>query len=77
MKRSYKIVLMLSIIGVAMIILGMSIWINELSNKCYEFKIKLRDEQVKNVKLQIENDALWSNYYSNVSDYNGEYEYYE
>lgn len=77
MKNKYKLVLILSAIGVAMIILGMGIWINDLGNKCDDLEIKLKDEQVKNVKLQLENDALWNNYYLNVSDYNGEYEYYE
>lgn len=77
MKREYKIALFLSITGVVIIILGMSIWINDLNNKCNELETQLKNEQIKNVKLHQENDALWDNYYMNVSDYNGEYEYYE
>lgn len=77
MKREYKIALFLSITGVVIIILGMSIWINDLNNKCNELETQLKNEQIKNVKLHQENDALWDNYYMNVSDYNEEYEYYE
>ena len=77
MKREYKIALILSVIGVVMIILGMGIWINDLHNSCKKLETQLKNEQVRNVKLQQENDALWDIYYLNISDYEGEYEYYE
>lgn len=71
MKREYKIALGLSVIGIAMIILGMGIWINDLCNSCKELENQIVKEQSKNVKLQQENDALWDVYYNSVSDYIG------
>ena len=44
----------------------------------YKKQIKTKDETIQSqgreiIKLRYENEALWDNYYMNVSEYDGEY----
>lgn len=42
-----------------------------------ELKVQLYAEVDARLKVQYENERLWEMYYSTVSEYQGEYEYYE
>lgn len=77
---SKKIAHILAIIGILLIVSGLVITIVIDENKIKEFEstIELKDELIEQqgrtiVKLRAENDALWDNYYMNVSEYDGEY----
>lgn len=81
----------LALTGVLMIITGLVLQCltlkQERDDYYYKLVHKTHDKEVLEVKiyelsdeimrLRWENEALWDNYYSNVSDYEGEYEYYE
>lgn len=67
------IVLLLITIGLFTIIV-----IDEKKIKEYESTIEAKDELIEQqgrtiIKLRTENEALWDNYYMNVSEYDGEY----
>ncbi len=67
------IVLLLITIGLFTIIV-----IDEKKIKEYESTIEAKDELIEQqgrtiIKLRAENEALWDNYYMNVSEYDGEY----
>ena len=67
------IVLLLITIGLFTVIV-----IDEKKIKEYKSTIEVKDELIEQqgrtiVKLRSENDALWDNYYMNVSEYDGEY----
>lgn len=77
---SKKIAHIIAIIGILLIVSGLVITIVIDENKIKEFEstIELKDELIEQqgrtiVKLRAENDALWDNYYMNVSEYDGEY----
>ncbi len=77
---SKKIAHILAIIGIILIVSGLVITIVIDENKIKEFEstIELKDELIEQqgrtiVKLRAENEALWDNYYMNVSEYDGEY----
>lgn len=77
---SKKIAHILAIIGILLIVSGLVITIVIDENKIKEFEstIELKDELIEQqgrtiVKLRAENEALWDNYYMNVSEYDGEY----
>lgn len=67
------IVLLLITIGLFTVIV-----IDEKKIKEYKSTIEVKNELIEQqgrtiVKLRSENDALWDNYYMNVSEYDGEY----
>ena len=77
---SKKIAHILAIIGIILIVSGLviTIVIDENKIKECESTIELKDELIEQqgrtiVKLRAENEALWDNYYMNVSEYDGEY----
>jgi hypothetical protein len=77
---SKKIAHIIAIIGILLIVSGLVITIVIDENKIKEFEstIELKDELIEQqgrtiVKLRAENEALWDNYYMNVSEYDGEY----
>ena len=49
----------------------------EKTDAMEKLKIELDMVNDEKIRLQWQNDELWELYYSQVSDYNGEYEYYE
>ncbi len=73
----------LLLIGLILIIIGLSIQVYK-DNQIIKDKntlIEEKDERLGNlaqeiIKLRNENEALWDNYYMNVTNYEG-YEYYE
>lgn len=70
MKKVAKII---AIIGVVLVISGLIIEIIILNNKLKDTKDTLNAQLSENIKLKSENEALWDNYYMNVSEYGGEY----
>lgn len=71
-------------IGLVLIITGLiaQIIVNERDYQLvindYKKQIKTKDETIQSqgneiIKLRYENEALWDNYYMNVSEYDGEY----
>lgn len=86
-QKLKRIALILVIIGVVMIVIGSIMLLvenNQLKSKVVEVETDNRslselNSQLfsDNAELRFENDALWEVYYNNVSDYEGEYEYYE
>lgn len=64
-----RIAKILAVLGVLMIMIGMTIQAED-----YQEQIKEQQEEI--IKLQKENEALWDNYYMNVTNKEG-YEYYE
>lgn len=74
----------LSVIGLVLIITGLiaTIIVNERDNQLvindYKKQIEAKNELIEQqgrtiIKLRSENEALWDNYYMNVSEYDGEY----
>ena len=74
----------LAVIGLVLIITGLiaTIIVNERDNQLvindYKKQIEAKDELIEQqgrtiIKLRSENEALWDNYYMNVSEYDGEY----
>lgn len=49
----------------------------ELNDKYNTMSLNYEDERNERIRLQLINDDLWELYYSMVSTYDGEYEYYE
>jgi c-di-AMP phosphodiesterase-like protein len=71
-------------IGLVLIITGLIAQIivdnrdNQLIINDYKKQIEAKDELIEQqgrtiIKLRSENEALWDNYYMNVSEYDGEY----
>lgn len=71
-------------IGLVLIITGLIAQIivdnrdNQLIINDYKKQIEAKDETIESqgrelIKLRYENEALWDNYYMNVSEYDGEY----
>lgn len=74
---SEKIYHILVTIGFIMLFIGMTLQLEQVIED-NENKEEIIDNQAKEIiKLKEENEHLWNNYYENVSDYKGEYEYYE
>lgn len=68
-----KVHKVLSLLGVVMIMIGLGVQSIELY-KTVERQEKLIYKQTDEInKLKAENDSLWSNYYMNLSNYEGEY----
>lgn len=68
-----KVHKVLSLLGVVMIMIGLGVQSIQLY-KTVERQEELIYKQTDEInKLKAENDSLWSNYYMNVSDYEGEY----
>lgn len=74
----------LAVIGLVLIITGLiaTIIVNERDNQLvindYKKQIEAKNELIEQqgrtiIKLRSENEALWDNYYMNVSEYDGEY----
>lgn len=73
---SKKLVYILLVGALILIIIGLITQIYKC-NQIITEKDELIDSQAQElIKLRIENEALWDNYYMNVSNYEG-YEYYE
>lgn len=77
MKKVAKII---AIIGLVLIISGLIIEIIVLNNKNKELNTQLMKKtdslescNIRLIQYQAENEALWENYYMNVSEYRGEY----
>lgn len=79
-----KLAHILIFIGLVLIITGLiaQIIVNERDYQLvindYKKQIKTKDETIQSqgneiIKLRYENEALWDNYYMNVSEYDGEY----
>lgn len=78
-----KLAHILIFIGLVLIITGLIAQIivdnrdNQLIINDYKKQIEAKDELIEQqgitiIKLRSENEALWDNYYMNVSEYNGE-----
>lgn len=68
-----KVHKVLSLLSVVMIMIGLGVQSIQLY-KTVERQEKLIYKQTEEInKLKAENDSLWSNYYMNLSDYEGEY----
>lgn len=67
----------LVVLGLVMIITGLIFQCADLVKKIEDLESKYDSLVTEYLKVTYENEALWNNYYDNVSDYNGEYEYYE
>lgn len=65
------------IIGLLMIIIGLTFQCINLVKKINELEEQYDSLVSEYLKVTYENEGLWNNYYDNVSEYNGEYEYYE
>ena len=65
----------LIIVGFVLITLGMDIQLNDLIKENEELKKANNILYDENIKLHQQNEALWDNYYMNISKY--EREYYE
>lgn len=65
------------ILGLLMIITGLIFQCVVLAKKIDNLEKRYDSLVNEYVKITYENEGLWNNYYDNVSDYNGEYEYYE
>lgn len=75
--KLYKV---LSVIGIIMIMMGFGFEIVDLNKKVIEQNDVIESQKAlidelaeKSIRLEEENMALWSNYYMNVSNYDGEY----
>ena len=76
-----KLAHILIFIGLVLIITGLIAQIivdNQLIINDYKKQIEAKDELIEQqgrtiIKLRSENEALWDNYYMNVSEYDGEY----
>ena len=71
-----KIVNILIAAGFILIIIGLIFKCEELNNELNEAKETIDIQASELIRCKEENDYLWSNYYMNVSNYEG-YEYYE
>ena len=73
---SKKIAYILFALGLILILSGLILQIHK-DNQIIKDKDILIDKQAQEInKLRAENEALWDNYYMNVTNYEG-YEYYE
>lgn len=79
-----KIVKILSVIGIIMILFGLGYECEQLNKKIIEQNNIIESQRAlidevgeKYIRLEEENMVCWNMYYSGVSEYNGEYEYYE
>lgn len=71
-----KVGYILLAISLILIFAGLILQIHK-DNQIIKDKDSLIDKQAQEInKLNAENEALWDNYYMNVSNYEG-YEYYE
>jgi cell division protein FtsB len=71
-----KIINGLIVVGFIFIITGLIIKCKNLNDEIKNLNNKIDQIAVENIKLKEENNALWDNYYMNVSNNEG-YEYYE
>lgn len=90
-KTNKKIMIIGVIIGIALIILGLVTECIRLNNALNisdkevkklkidieEMALKYEDERNERIRLELINNDLWELYYTQVSDYKGEHEYYE
>lgn len=79
-----KIVKILSVIGIIMILFGLGYECEQLNKKIIEQNNIIESQRTlidevgeKYIRLEEENMVCWNMYYSGVSEYSGEYEYYE
>ena len=71
-----KVGYILFALGLILILSGLILQIHK-DNQIIKDKDILIDKQAQEInKLHAENEALWDNYYMNVTNYEG-YEYYE
>ena len=71
-----KVAKILAIVGVLMIMLGMTFQVIDYQKQIEKLKIQLDKVATENNRLRAENESLWDNYYMNVTNQEG-YEYYE
>lgn len=83
LQMSKKIAYGLLVTGLILIFAGLILQIHKDNQiiKDKDILIKEKDERIDTLakeinKLRAENEALWDNYYMNVTNYEG-YEYYE
>ena len=70
-----KVAKILAIVGVLMIMLGMTFQVIDYQKQIEKLKIQLDKVATENNRLRAENESLWDNYYMNVTNQEG-YEYY-
>lgn len=77
-------VIILGMMGMILIALGLGVQLIQYHNEIDNLNKELNkanetiDQQATElIRYKEENDYLWSNYYMSVSDYEGEYQYYE
>ena len=72
-----KVAKIIAIIGLVLIFSGLIIVLNnknkELNTQLMEKTDSLESCDIRLIQYQAENEALWDNYYMNVSEYGGEY----
>ena len=71
-----KVAKILTIVGILMIMLGMTFQVIDYQKQIEKLKIQLDKVATENNRLRAENESLWDNYYMNVTNQEG-YEYYE
>lgn len=73
MKKEYIIALILAYLGIFFMFIGAIFKVIELNQEVGELNKIVTDQGNEIIKLKEENEHLWSNYYMNVSEYEGEY----
>lgn len=75
-----KVAKIIALIGLLLIISGLIVKIVVLNNKNKELNTQLMEKtdtlescNIRLIQYQVENEALWDNYYMNTSEYGGEY----
>ena len=71
-----RIALIIANIGVLLIVIGLGIQLIQYQKEIDDLKERLNNVAIENAIVKAENEALWDNYYMNVTNQEG-YEYYE
>lgn len=59
--------------GIILIFIGMTLQLDQLIKNNIDKQERIDNQATELIKCKEENDALWDNYYMNVSNYDGEY----
>ena len=73
---SKKIAYILFVAGLLLIIAGLVLQVYKDKKEIDKKQQLITNQAQEIIKLRTENEALWDNYYMNVTNYEG-YEYYE
>lgn len=73
---SKKIAYILFVAGLLLIITGLVLQVYKDKKEIDKKQQLITNQAQEIIKLRAENEALWDNYYMNVTNYEG-YEYYE